>query len=120
MLRAIEAERLKKERDELIEQSEINESPLAMDDAIAKQQEINIVKNIEIKGSGVVKETTGLSTSYLVDHYVYKIEDMSKIPPTYLILNGKLVDKIINGQGRVKEIPGLLIINEPRRRTRGR
>lgn len=120
MLRAIEAKRLQEERDELLEQAEINESQLAIDDAIVKQQEINIVKNIEIKGSGVVKETTGLSTSYLVDHYVYKVEDMSKVHPIFLMVNDSSIKKAINGKDRIKEIPGLTIWNEPRRTTRGR
>ena len=120
MLQQIETERLKKIRDEQLEQAEEAQSELAMSDAIATQGIINVVANIEIKGSGVVKETTGLSTSYLVDHYVFKVEDKLKVPAMYMTVNESMINKHINGQGRVEEIPGLLIINEPRRRTRGR
>ena len=120
MLQQIETERLKEFRDEQIKQAEEAQSELAMSDAIATQGIINVVANIEIKGSGVVKETTGLSTSYLVDHFVFRVKDISKVPAMYMILNESLVNRNINGKGRIEVIEGLLIINEPRRRTRGR
>lgn len=120
MLKRIEEDRLKKERDELIDQAEINQSELAMDDAIAKQQEINEVANVEIGGSGRVKETGGRSTSSLVDKFRFNVEDLSKVPPMYLIVNEKFVNLSINGKDRIKEIPGLKIWNDPFLSTRGR
>jgi len=119
-----EAERLAAIQKEQIEQVELNESDLAMDDAIATGEQIENIQAVgrdaEQHAIGRVKEAGGLSSSGLQDRYKFRVKDIGKIPPMYLIANESMIKKVINGKGRLTEIPGLEIYNDPILRTMGR
>ena len=108
-LRKIELERLEKERAEIEEQAVLNESEKALDDAIAVDEEIEIMKTAEL-----TKKKTSYTTEFSGVHQrtkkLWKLVDINLVPDQYLTLNEKLIGA--NVRGGIKEIPGIKIWEE--------
>lgn len=58
-----------------------------------------------------VRSTYGAVTSSRIV-YKFALEDLSKVPREYLMLDETKIRKAINGDDRVKEIPGITIIED--------
>lgn len=109
MEKKAEEERLKKIRDGQMEQAEMG-SELALEDAVATQEELEKVEKMKIRGEGKVRGE--MSSSHLVERWVFEVDDIRKVPRKYLILNEKLVRNIITGKDGLHEIPGLKIFKK--------
>jgi len=108
-LKEAEIARLEAEQKEIEEQAVLNDSDLAMEDAIAVEEQIEAVREAPI-----IKMKTSHSTSFSGVHTrkkpMWKLDDITKVPKEYLIVN----KKVINGMVRagMKEIPGIKIWEE--------
>ncbi len=105
-----EEEIAKKEaaKKEIMEQAEINESELALDDAIKIDEKIE-----DLKTAPITKISTGhrgaFSGAYQRSVKKWRVVDIKKIPERYFTLN----EKLINANVRAGEqIPGLRIWEE--------
>ncbi len=108
-LKEAEIARLEKEKEMLLEQATDNESDLALADAGEVEKQIEIVKEapiIEIKTS----HTTSFSGVHTRKKPVWKLDDISKVPKEFLIVNEKEINSLVRA-GR-KEIPGIKIWEE--------
>ncbi len=108
-LKEEEIARVEKEQRELEEQAELNQSDLALEDAIKKEEEIEIIKEspiIAIKTS----HKTAFSGVHTRKKSMWKLDDITKVPKELLIINEKEVNALVRA-GR-KEIPGIKIWEE--------
>lgn len=105
-----EEEIAKKEaaKKEIMEQAEMSESELALDDAIAIDEEIE-----DLKTAPIVKINTGHSGSFSGAYRrtvkKWRITDIKAVPQQFFELNEKLINATVRAGG---EIPGIRIWDE--------
>ena len=108
-LKEVEIARLEKEQKEIEEQASLNESDLALSDAIEIEEKIEMVKEapiIKIKSA----HTGAFSGVHTRKKPMWKLDDITKVPKELLIVNEKEINGLVRA-GR-KEIPGLKIWEE--------
>lgn len=115
MEKEVEEKRLKAMRDEQIEQAEMSESDLALEDAIATQEQLDNLEKQEVKSTGIVKGD--ISSSSLMEIWHFRVVDISKVPIEWLIVNEVAVNGAIKNKNGLRNIPGLEIYSEHKLRT---
>lgn len=108
-LKEAEIARWEKEQAEIEEQALLNNSDLAIEDAIKIEEKIEEIKEtpiIKIKSS----HTTAFSGVHTRKKPMWKLDDITKVPKEFLIVNEKEINSLVRA-GR-KEIPGIKIWEE--------
>ena len=118
LLIAQETAKLEGERAELEEQAELNQSDLAMEEAIVKEEQIEAVANLEVQGTGRVRGE--VSTTSLSYKWNFSLVDFDKVPDDYKKLDEVKIRKMISGENGTHDIPGLKITKEPMLSSRRR
>lgn len=113
-----ETAKLERERAELEEQAELNQSDLAMEEAIVKEEQIEAVANLEVHGTGRVRGE--VSTTSLSYKWNFSLVDFDKVPDDYKKLDEVKIRKMISGENGTHDIPGLKITKEPMLSSRRR
>ncbi len=107
-LREEEIAKKKAAAKEIMEQAEMNESDLALEDAIKIEEEIE-----DLKTAPVIKIKTGhsgaFSGAYRRTVKKWRVVDLEKVPQRYFTLNEKLINANVRAG---EEIPGLRIWEE--------
>ena len=105
-LRQQEIDRAEAEKQEILEQAILNESEVALDDAIEIDEKIE-----DLKTAPIIAKRSAVSTTFSGVHTrkvkKWKVVDKSKIPAQYFILNEKLIGA--NVRGGIEEIDGIKI-----------
>ena len=117
-LKQQEIERLEAEQKELMEQAVENDSDYALDEAIEVEEQIEEVKHVDTVVSAT-QRTSHVTTS-VSQKWIFELDDFSKVPDEYKMMNDVKVRKAISGEYGTHEIPGLVIFKKANLTSRRR
>ncbi len=108
--RAKEIARLEAEQKEIEEQAVMNESDVAMQDAIEIEEKVEAIKSAPIqKIKTSISSATGFGGMHVRKSWKVKVDDVSKLPEMYKMVNQVLLNKVVSGKNGLREIEGCTI-----------
>ncbi len=109
---AAEAQRKADEAVRLAAQAEVNNSPALLNRAVAAEQESeNLLAAAQATPAAALSRTRGDlgGVSSLRTTYTFEVEDISKVPPSYLLVNEQMVRAAIRTAPKKAGVPQITI-----------
>lgn len=111
--RQIKLDRMEAEKAEIEEQAVINESDLALKDAIDMEEKIEELKETPIqKIKTNITSSSGFGSMHIRKNWKVRVEDFSKLPDMYKTVNDTVLNSVVRGKKGLREIPGCKIWEE--------
>ena len=105
-----EIEAAEAEKAEIEEQANINNSDLALKDAIDLEENIEAMKTAPIqKIKTNIKSHTGFGGMHIRKSWKVEVEDISKLPDMYKIVNQTMLNSVVRGKNGLRKIDGCKI-----------
>ena len=110
IIRQKKIDRLEAEKEEIAEQADINDSELALTDAIEIEEKIEVLKDIPIqKIKTNIRSSSGFGKMHIRKTWKVKVKDFSKLPDMYKIPNDTMLNSVVRGKNGLREIDGCKI-----------
>ncbi len=105
-----EIDQLEAEKEEVAEQADLNDSELALKDAIDIEEKIEVLKDTPVQKikTNIQGGLTG-GNMHIVKTWKVKVDDFSKLPNMYKIVNETMLNSIVRGKNGLRKIDGCTI-----------